>query len=289
MPIFFAREVGRPDDPGRRLGEDDAREVGVDGEDVADRDPLAHGRDDARPVGDADVDRALADERDELRVDLVLERDLEAGVAVVAGLVGEVELGELDARDVAEADGELDGAAGVGEGVAGCPWRRARSASGRRGVDARRRRRRRDGEAAQEQPGARRPPRPGAAPVRWSRWSRVSPVLAVRPRGETARGGARSGARPSPSLIRTLTVGPAGATRDGRGRVCDVAAWRPSLVGSPRSGALPPVGNCTLPRRRDDRSTGVSGDGPPAASPRCRSALPQVRAATWRSTSRTEP
>src|SRR4029453_16842635 len=39
--------------------------------------------------------------------DLVLERDVEALGVVVAGLVGQVELGELDARDEPEADGEL--------------------------------------------------------------------------------------------------------------------------------------------------------------------------------------
>ena len=43
-------------------------------------------------------------ERDELGVDLVLEGHVQAGVAVVALLLRQVELGELDARDVAEAD-----------------------------------------------------------------------------------------------------------------------------------------------------------------------------------------
>ena len=37
---------------------------------------------------------------------LVLEGHVQPGVAVVAGLLGEVERGELDARDVAETDGE---------------------------------------------------------------------------------------------------------------------------------------------------------------------------------------
>ena len=48
--------------------------------------------------------RALADERDEVGVDLVLERHVEPGVRVVARLLGEVERGELDARDEAEPD-----------------------------------------------------------------------------------------------------------------------------------------------------------------------------------------
>ena len=64
-------------------------------------------RDDARPVADPDVDGARADERDEVRVDLVLELDVEAAVRVVALLLGEVELRELDARDVAEPDDQL--------------------------------------------------------------------------------------------------------------------------------------------------------------------------------------
>ena len=51
---------------------------------------------------------ALGDERDEVGVAPVLERHVEARLAVVAGLVGEVELGELDARDVAQAHGQLD-------------------------------------------------------------------------------------------------------------------------------------------------------------------------------------
>ena len=49
----------------------------VDRRDVADRDALADRRDDARPVGEADVDRTLPDERHEVGVDLVLERDIE--------------------------------------------------------------------------------------------------------------------------------------------------------------------------------------------------------------------
>ena len=65
---------------------------------------LADGRDDARAVGDADVDAAGADERDEVRIDLVLERDGQAGRLVQAFLLGEVERRELDARDVAEPD-----------------------------------------------------------------------------------------------------------------------------------------------------------------------------------------
>ncbi len=65
------------------------------------------------PSRDADVDGALADERHEIRIDLVLEFDLEARVPVVPVLVREVERRELDARDEAEADDEL-GRAGRG-------------------------------------------------------------------------------------------------------------------------------------------------------------------------------
>ena len=74
-PDLLALEVGRLGDPRRRLGEDDVRELAVDGRDVLDRDGVAGGRDDARAVADPDVDRARADERDEVRVDLVLELD----------------------------------------------------------------------------------------------------------------------------------------------------------------------------------------------------------------------
>ena len=84
---LLALEVGRGRDPGRRLGEDDVRELAVDRRDVGDRDAVADRRDDARPVADPDVDRALADERDEVRVDLVLELDVEAGIGVVAVLL----------------------------------------------------------------------------------------------------------------------------------------------------------------------------------------------------------
>src|SRR6185369_9561138 len=42
------------------------------------------------------------------------ERDVEALVAVVTGLLGEIELGELDAGDVAEADGQLRRRSGGG-------------------------------------------------------------------------------------------------------------------------------------------------------------------------------
>ena len=79
MPIFLPFEVGRRRDPRRRLGEHDRGELAVDRRDVLDRDALADGRDHARPVGDADVDLALADLRHEVRVDLVLERDVEPG------------------------------------------------------------------------------------------------------------------------------------------------------------------------------------------------------------------
>ena len=84
---LLALQVRRGADPGRRLGEDDVRELAVDRRDVGDRDAVADRRDDARPVADPDVDRALADERDEVRVDLVLELDVEAGIGVVAVLL----------------------------------------------------------------------------------------------------------------------------------------------------------------------------------------------------------
>ena len=108
-PNLLPLQVCRARDPRRCLGEDDAREVGVDREDVADRDALAHRGDHARPVGDPDVHGALADQRHQLRVDLVLERDLEAGVPIVARLVGEIELRELDVRYVPETDRQLHG------------------------------------------------------------------------------------------------------------------------------------------------------------------------------------
>ena len=53
-------------------------------------------------------------------VDLVLERDVEAGLLVVAGLVGEVERRELDARDEAEARRSAPSAPGS------APWLAAR-------------------------------------------------------------------------------------------------------------------------------------------------------------------
>jgi hypothetical protein len=61
---------------------------------------------DAGPVGQSEVELSLTDERCDVVVGAVAERDVETGVVVVAGLVGEVELRELDARDVAEADGQ---------------------------------------------------------------------------------------------------------------------------------------------------------------------------------------
>ena len=51
-----------------------------------------------------DVEVARADERDHVVVGAVAEGHLEPGVLVVARLVGEVERGELDARDEPEAD-----------------------------------------------------------------------------------------------------------------------------------------------------------------------------------------
>ena len=52
----LALEVGRGRDPRRRLREHDRGELAVDRRHVLDRDALADGRDDARPVGDPDVD-----------------------------------------------------------------------------------------------------------------------------------------------------------------------------------------------------------------------------------------
>ena len=105
---LLALQVGGGVDPRRRLREHDRGELAVDRRDVLDRDPLADRRDDARPVGEPEVDLALPDLRDQVRVDLVLERDLQALRRVVAGLVGPVERRELDARDVAEPDGQAD-------------------------------------------------------------------------------------------------------------------------------------------------------------------------------------
>ena len=103
---FLAFQVCRGGDPRGRLGEDDRRKVPIYRRDVADRDPLADRRDEARTVGQADVHGTLADERHEIRIDLVLEGHVEARIAVVAGLIGQVERRELDARDVAEAHGQ---------------------------------------------------------------------------------------------------------------------------------------------------------------------------------------
>ena len=106
MPIDLSSQIGSAGDAAVGGGHHDARELGVDRRRVADRDVLAGRRNDARAVGHADVDRALADERDQVRVDLVLEGHLEPGVAVVALLLRAIELSELDARDVAQADGQ---------------------------------------------------------------------------------------------------------------------------------------------------------------------------------------
>ena len=119
MPIFLPLRSAAVLMPRARLRDHDRRERAVDRGRVDDRDALADGGDDRGAVAVADVDRALAEERDEVRVDLVLERHVEAGVRVVAGLLGEVELRELDARDVAEADRERRPARGRGDGAAG--------------------------------------------------------------------------------------------------------------------------------------------------------------------------
>ena len=144
-PDLLALQVGRRLDPGRVLGEDDVGELAVDRGDVGDRDGPADGRDDAGPVADPDVDGALADQRDELGVDLVLELDVEAGIRVVAVLLGEVELRELDARDVSEPDDELGrcdarlraftGCEGGGRRVRGRDGRRLGRAAGAAGDD----------------------------------------------------------------------------------------------------------------------------------------------------------
>ena len=127
-------------------------------------------------------------------------------------------------------------------------------------------------------------------------WSLVSPVLAVRPRGDTARSHApRAHARPSPSSIRTVTVGP--AVTAGSAVVVGSTPHRAgdeALVGSP-VGALPPVGDCTLPRRRPDPSTaaraGSSGtlDGEPGSGGGQAADPGQAQARTRRSTRSTLP
>ncbi len=103
-PELPAGEVIGISDARRGLREDHRRETPVDGRDILDRDAVAHGRDDAGPIGEADIDRPLPDEGHEIRVDLVLECDVEPGFLVVPGLIGTVELRELDARDEAEPD-----------------------------------------------------------------------------------------------------------------------------------------------------------------------------------------
>ena len=168
------------------------------------------------------------------------------GVAVVAGLVGEVERGELDAS------GCTRGPPSASRRRPG--WGRARPAASRRvsGVAPgrecpggptrmrlRRRRRRRSPARRGASPARRRlPARRACGADGWSRWSRVSPVLAVRPRGDTARAARRTGAHPWPSLIRTLTVGPAGAAAHGdRGRVCTATLARRAARGLAPGGA----------------------------------------------------
>ena len=106
-PDLLALQVGRRLDFGRVLGKDDVGELAVDRGEVGDRDGPADGGDDAGPVADPDIDGSLADQRDEVLVDLALELDVQAGIGVVAVLLCEVELRELDARDVSEPDDEL--------------------------------------------------------------------------------------------------------------------------------------------------------------------------------------
>ena len=138
-PELLALEISGRGDPRRRLREDDRGELAVDRRDVADRDSLAGGRDGARAVRQADIDRTLPDEGDQVRVDLVLERDRQAGVGVIAGLVGQIERGELDARDEAQADGQGDrrmARPAGGRGYRGRARGRCRRRRGRRAARA---------------------------------------------------------------------------------------------------------------------------------------------------------
>jgi len=105
-------EVGRHLDPRICPRENHVRKRPIDGRAVNDRDALAHGRDETRAIRDAHVHGALGEQRDELRIDLVLKRDIEASCLVVAGILGQVELCELDVRDVAQADGQSRGRLG---------------------------------------------------------------------------------------------------------------------------------------------------------------------------------
>ena len=222
--------------------------------------------------------RALADEGDEVGVDLVLERHLEAGVAVVAGLVGEVELGELDARDVAQPDRQRRPARRSGS----VPWSRR----GRRGAASAG-----GGEQGDGRPARRRGPA-GRAALRWrprggaeieAVWLMCVSPGPVRPRGGTARTRAQadtarcllpSGLSPSAPLARP----------GGRGRVCASAGGPASaLVGSPRcarryhrSGIAPcPEGAAIVaPPAPVGRGSGQARTG-------------QARTTTRRSTSRT--
>ena len=84
MPIFLPLRSAAASDPGRGLGEDDVRELAVERRQVADRDALADRRDDARAIGDADVDGARADERMRSGSILFWNVDVEAGLLVVA-------------------------------------------------------------------------------------------------------------------------------------------------------------------------------------------------------------
>ena len=98
--------------------------------------------------------------------------------------------------------------------------------------------------------------------------------------GRAARAWAR------PSLIRTLPSAPVDPACTGP-RICCTSRSRSSaapLVGSPRSrGVLPPVGNCTLPRRLCAESiTAAAGSrsgravpgGPRQTEPSCRTPVP---------------
>ena len=113
----MAGQVGRGADA-RLIGE--KRTLGKSAEDrgrVDDRDALAHRRDEARAIGHTDIEGPLAEKRDEVLVAAVLEGHVEPGVSVVAGLVGQVELRELDAGDVAEADSNWTGSTGAPPGA----------------------------------------------------------------------------------------------------------------------------------------------------------------------------
>ena len=135
-PDLLALEVGGGLDARVGLGHDDRRELAVDRRDVDDRDPLADGRDDRGAVAVADVDGALAEERDEVGVDLVLEVTVSPASRVVPRLVGEVELRELDARDVARGRRSAGRRGGRGDAEGPDDATRPATAADADGVDA---------------------------------------------------------------------------------------------------------------------------------------------------------